>query len=148
MEGPFVGSVICLFRCGVIGGVIEAFIPELSHTERTRDSAAGIPVDATIPTVTTARNVSLPEALDHFIEVSVKLGRSDNATEEMSAGLRVLQQEVTVNVEKFAWLKKAIAEGIASGDAPDGSLERIRQRIKDRAAEKAEQTKSPATVQI
>ena len=62
------------------------------------------------------RNVSLPQALDHFVDVSIQSGRYDNASEVIRAGLRLLEQEEKKNLEKFLWLKAAIAEGIASLD--------------------------------
>jgi len=83
----------------------------------------------------TARKVRLPEALDLFIDVSVKSGRYDNATEVVCAGLRLLQQQEKENREKFAWLKQAIAEGMveerktARWFSPDcGSASRIERR--------------------
>jgi len=69
------------------------------------------PEDKYVPT----RNVSLPEALDKFVEETIKTGRYDNASEVVRSGLRLLQEEERVNREKFTWLKTAIAEGLASG---------------------------------
>jgi antitoxin ParD1/3/4 len=82
------------------------------------------------------RNISLPETLDRFVEDALKSGRYDNASEVVRAGLRLLEQEERVNQEKFAWLKAAIAEGIASGVAPVGSRERVHRHIQKRAAKK------------
>jgi antitoxin ParD1/3/4 len=91
------------------------------------------------------RNVSLPEALDRFVEDTIKTGRYDNASEVVRSALRLLQEEERVNQEKFAWLKAAIAEGIASGVAPDGSRERMHEYIKGRVSEKEGRTECSAT---
>jgi len=61
------------------------------------------------------RNVSLPKSLDKFVEDTIKTGRYDNASEVFRSALRLLQEEERVNQEKFAWLKAAIADGLASG---------------------------------
>jgi antitoxin ParD1/3/4 len=67
------------------------------------------------------RNVSLPKALDLFVNRTIKTGRYDNASEVVRAGLRLLAREEKESAEKFVWLKAAIAEGIASLDtAQDG----------------------------
>ena len=62
------------------------------------------------------RNVSLPKALDLFVNRTIKTGRYDNASEVVRAGLRLLAREEKENTEKFVWLKTAISEGIASMD--------------------------------
>lgn len=80
------------------------------------------------------RNVSLPEALDTFVDTTIKSGRYESASEVVRAALRLLELEEKENQEKFVWLKAAIAEGIASGVAPDGSRERVLQHLRDRAA--------------
>jgi antitoxin ParD1/3/4 len=69
------------------------------------------------------RNVSLPKALDLFVNRTIKTGRYDNASEVIRAGLRLLAREEKESTEKFVWLKAAIAEGIASLDnAQDGDM--------------------------
>ena len=73
------------------------------------------------------RNVSLPQALDQFVDSSIQSGRYDNASEVVRAGLRLLEQEEKKNQEKFIWLKAAIAEGIASLDSSKDSDESLRE---------------------
>ena len=73
------------------------------------------------------RNVSLPEALDAFVDTSIKSGRYDNASEVIRAGLRLLEQEEKRNQEKFVWLKSAIAEGIASLDSSKNSDDAVKE---------------------
>jgi putative addiction module CopG family antidote len=80
------------------------------------------------------RNVSLPEALDRFVEDTIKTGRYDNASEVVRSALRLLQEEERVNQEKFA-----------SGVAPDGSRERMHEYIKGRVSEKEGRTECSAT---
>ena len=95
------------------------------------------------------RNVSLPESLDLFIDDSVKSSRYDNASEVVCAGLRRLRQEEKENLEKLAWLKKAIAEGIASGSQDAGVVfAELEEFMDELAAEKAGSTERPASVQI
>ena len=74
-----------------------------------------------------ARNVSLPQALDQFVDSSIQSGRYDNASEVIRAGLRLLQQEEKRNQEKFVWLKAAIAEGIASLDSAKNADESMKE---------------------
>ena len=52
------------------------------------------------------RKVSLRQALDQFVDASIKSGRYDNASEVIRAGLRLLEQEEKKNLEKFLWLKQ------------------------------------------
>jgi len=73
------------------------------------------------------RNVSLPKALDLFVNRTIKTGRYDNASEVIRAGLRLLVQEEKENAEKFAWLKEAISEGIASLDTALNGDEAIKE---------------------
>ena len=47
------------------------------------------------------RNVSLPKALDLFVNRTIKTGRYDNASEVVRAGLRLLVQEEKENAEKY-----------------------------------------------
>ena len=73
------------------------------------------------------RNVSLPQALDQFVDASIKSGRYDNASEVVRAGLRLLEQEEKHNLEKFLWLKAAIAEGIASLETSKDADESVKE---------------------
>src|SRR5471030_1792471 len=83
-----------------------------------------------------SRNVSLPEALDLFVDTTIRTGRYDNASEVIRAGLRLLEQQEKENQEKLVRLNAAIAEGLASGVAEEGEVvfARLEQRIRDRAA--------------
>ena len=61
------------------------------------------------------RNVSLTKELDRFVARSVKRGRYANASDVVRSALRLLEQEEREFEEKMTALRKAIAEGDASG---------------------------------
>ena len=74
------------------------------------------------------RNVNLTKELDRFVARSVKRGRYANASEVMRSALRLLELEERENKAKLAALRKAIAEGDASGDTEPGVFDRIRKK--------------------
>jgi antitoxin ParD1/3/4 len=74
------------------------------------------------------RNVNLTKELDRFVARSVKRGRYANASEVMRSALRLLELEERENKAKLAALRRAIAEGDASGDAEPGVFDRIRKK--------------------
>jgi antitoxin ParD1/3/4 len=61
------------------------------------------------------RNVNLTKELDRFVAKSVKSGHYANASEVMRSALRLLVREEREDEEKLKALRKAIAEGDASG---------------------------------
>ena len=61
------------------------------------------------------RNVSLTKELDRFVARSVKRGRYANASDVVRASLRLLEQDEREFEAKMKALRKAIAEGDASG---------------------------------
>ena len=75
------------------------------------------------------RNVNLTKELDSFIARSVKRGRYSNASEVMRSALRLLEREAREDQAKLAALRKAIAEGDASGIAQPGVFDRIRREV-------------------
>ena len=81
------------------------------------------------------RNVSLTKELDQFIAAKVEAGRYANASEVMRTALRLLEREEREFEEKLAALRKAIDEGLASGDADPGVFERLDAYIEELAAE-------------
>jgi antitoxin ParD1/3/4 len=74
------------------------------------------------------RNVSLTKELDQFVAKKVEAGLYANASEVMRTALRLLEKEEREYEEKLAALRVAIEEGLASGVAEPGVLERIRQK--------------------
>jgi antitoxin ParD1/3/4 len=72
------------------------------------------------------RNVNLTDKMDEFITACVASGRYANASEVMRNALRMLEREEQEYEQKFAALKTAIEEGLASGIAEPGVFERIR----------------------
>ena len=71
------------------------------------------------------RNVSLPEKLDQFITAKVEAGDDANASEVMRTALRLLEKEEREYQEKMSTLRAAMDEGLASGIAEPGVLERL-----------------------
>lgn len=73
------------------------------------------------------RNISLTPTLDRAVEKLVQSGRYESASEVVRAGLRALLAMEREQRVKLQHLRKAIAEGDASGFAEDSSLESILQ---------------------
>jgi antitoxin ParD1/3/4 len=84
------------------------------------------------------RNVNLTKELDDFVAAQVKGGRYANASEVMRAALRQMEKEEREYEEKMVMLRKAVADGLASGDAEEGVFERLYAYIGELAAEKEE----------
>jgi len=80
------------------------------------------------------RNVNLTAELDQFVALKIESGRYDNASEVIRAGLRALERDEQEQESRLLALREAILVGEASGIAPDGVLERIQQRIRQRVA--------------
>jgi antitoxin ParD1/3/4 len=80
------------------------------------------------------RNVNLTSELDQFVASKIESGRYDNASEVIRAGLRALERDEQEQESRLLALREAILVGEASGIAPDGVLERIQQRIRQRVA--------------
>jgi antitoxin ParD1/3/4 len=81
------------------------------------------------------RNVHLSEELDNYIARQVQSGQYANASEVFREGLRQLQQSEQEDRNKLEILRSAIRAGIDSGVAEGDVIERLRQRIQDRAAQ-------------
>lgn len=75
------------------------------------------------------RNISLTEELDQYVSARVAGGRYGNASDVVRAGLRSLEREEQEHEAKLAVLRAAIADGYASGIAPEGSFERARAAV-------------------
>lgn len=87
-------------------------------------------------------NVSLTPELEAFVEATVKSGRYGSASEAVREGLRLLQEREA----KFLRLKKDIEEGLASGDAEEGSFSDLARRLRrDWDAKQASLTASSAS---
>ncbi len=71
-------------------------------------------------------NVSLTPELEAFVEQAVKSGRYGSASEAVREGLRLLQEREA----KFLRLKKDIEDGLASGDAIEGSFSDLARRLR------------------
>jgi antitoxin ParD1/3/4 len=72
-------------------------------------------------------NVNLTDELDRFV---VKIGRYENASEVVRAGLRTLQREEQQYEAKLAALRAAHDEGDASGVTEGDVLGRVRKALK------------------
>jgi antitoxin ParD1/3/4 len=83
-----------------------------------------------------ARNVNLTDELEAFITAKVASGRFENASEVVRASLRALEREERQYEAKLTALRKAVDEGDASPDAPDGVFERVRARAAAKYAAK------------
>jgi antitoxin ParD1/3/4 len=80
------------------------------------------------------RNVNLTEELDHFITSKVASGRYENASEVVRASLRALEREEQEHEAGLDALRAALVEGEQSGIVPDGVLERVLTRLRERAS--------------
>ena len=79
------------------------------------------------------RNVNLTPELDAFVATKIESGRYDNASEVIRAALRALERDEQEQESRLSALREAIIAGEASGVAPDGVFNRIRERILRRA---------------
>lgn len=87
-------------------------------------------------------NVSLTPELEAFVEGAVKSGRYGSASEAVREGLRLLQEREA----KFLRLKRDIEDGLASGEATEGSFSDLARRLrKDWDAEQAALTTAVAS---
>lgn len=75
------------------------------------------------------RNVNLTDQLDRFVLKKVKSGRYENASEVVRAALRTLEREEQQYEAKLTALRKAIAEGDASGVARGNVFARVRKAL-------------------
>ena len=71
-------------------------------------------------------SISLGDHFENFVDDKISTGRFKNASEVIRAGLRLLEEEES----KIVVLRKAIAEGIDSGEAknfdPKKHLEKLK----------------------
>jgi antitoxin ParD1/3/4 len=67
-----------------------------------------------------SRNVSLTQELDRFVAEQVSAGRFRNASEVLSAGLRLLEQQTQEEQEKLALLRSLASEGFGELDQGQG----------------------------
>lgn len=65
------------------------------------------------------RNVTLPAALDRFVEERVGSGAYRDANEVMAAGVRLLKAEEETRAARLAALASAVREGVEAYDAGD-----------------------------
>jgi antitoxin ParD1/3/4 len=82
------------------------------------------------------RNVNLTEELDRFVLSKVESGRYENASEVVRSALRALEREEEEYEVKFAALRAAINEGVASGIFEGDPFEHVRARRRLRLQEK------------
>jgi antitoxin ParD1/3/4 len=75
------------------------------------------------------RNVNLTPELDKFITAKIENGRYENASEVVRAALRGLEREEKEYDAKLAALRRAIAEGDASGIAEGDVFADIRKEL-------------------
>ncbi len=71
----------------------------------------------------TTRNVSLPDTLDGFVEQQVASGAFPDASEVVSAGLRLLQHRADRKAARLARLRAAIQVGL--DDLERGDVEEV-----------------------
>ena len=71
-------------------------------------------------------NVSLTPELEAFVEMAVKSGRYASASEAVREGLRLLEEREA----KFLRLKRDIENGLASGEATEGSFTELAKRLR------------------
>ncbi|MFN8254963.1 MAG: type II toxin-antitoxin system ParD family antitoxin [Bacteroidales bacterium] len=75
-------------------------------------------------------SISLGDYFDNFIKTRISEGRYKNVSEVVRAGLRLLEEEEN----RIIALRKAIQEGIESGNAldfnPDFHLEKLKANMK------------------
>jgi antitoxin ParD1/3/4 len=76
-------------------------------------------ITPTFPSMTT-RNVSLPDALDGFVEQQVASGAFPDASEVVSAGLRLLQHRADRRAARLERLRAAIQVGLDELDRGEG----------------------------
>lgn len=78
-------------------------------------------------------NVSLPRALQEFVDKRYGSGRYGSKSEVIYEGLRRLMDEEDRYQSKLANLKEAIQEGLNSGEGIEGDevFTELRQRFKD-----------------
>jgi antitoxin ParD1/3/4 len=82
------------------------------------------------------RNVNLTPEMDSFIAARIERGEYANASEVVRAGLRALEREEQEEKAKLEALRQAIKEGDESGVAEGDPFERVREYIRELAAQK------------
>ena len=70
-------------------------------------------------------NVSIADDLTRFIEAKVQSGEYPSPDAVVEDALRLLEEAQKTDEEKLAWLRAAIEEGEASGDAGPLDIEAI-----------------------
>ena len=70
-------------------------------------------------------NVSIADDLTRFVESKVESGEYASADAVVEDSLRLLEESQKTDEEKLAWLRAAISEGDASGDAGPLDIEVI-----------------------
>jgi antitoxin ParD1/3/4 len=84
------------------------------------------------------RSFALGERFESFIDEQVRSGRYNNASEVVRAGLRLLEDWEELRALKLAELRRAVAEGEASGvseEDPDAFFDRLAARYAKAAVE-------------
>ena len=81
-------------------------------------------------------NVQVGDELARLIEKKLESGRYSSAEQVVETALRALEAAERSDEEKLAWLRRAIAEGEASGSAGPLTAEGLKQEARRRRAAK------------
>jgi antitoxin ParD1/3/4 len=71
-------------------------------------------------------NVSIADDLTRFIEAKVQSGEYPSADAVIEHALQLLEESQKTDKEKLAWLRAAVEEGEASGDAGPLDIEALK----------------------
>ncbi len=66
------------------------------------------------------RNINLTDHYDQFVEKQVEVGKYQNASEVLRAGLRLLEQQAQTDEQKLSLLKKLATDGFEALDQGQG----------------------------
>ena len=89
------------------------------------------------------RNVSLPHALDAYVEEGVRSGRYANASEVIREAIRELRQSELEDKARVEALRTAITDGL-EGPFRDGATVMAEMRTRIRARARANRKRSKA----
>ena len=84
-------------------------------------------------------SVALSEHFENFVRNQVETGRYNNVSEVVRVGLRLLEDHERVNDLKLAELRRAIADGLASGEGRNANevFDRLDAKYRAQSSEKA-----------
>jgi len=86
-----------------------------------------------------SRNISLTDYHDDLIEAKIQAGEYANASEVVREGLRLIHERDQELAARVDAIKSRVAVGLeqaARGDLVEGSIDEIRERIRQRAEER------------